>query len=296
MAIARVTQNMMMRQSMAAIEANSSRLAQKQEEMSTGRRLTRASDSPSEAITAMRVRAEKAALQQHARNADDGLGWLNQIDASLMSMSTQVRRARDLALQGANDGAMGDPAREALAIEVDQLRAALVSAANADFLGRPVFGGITAGSEAYAADGSWQGTAAPVNRTIAPGVQVQVNVNGPEVFGPDGDSLFDDLTALAEALRANDSVAIGASIGKLDGRLDALSSTLADVGVRAKRLEGVLTDATAQELALTSRLSDIEDIDLTRTALEVKLSEVAYQSALATSARVLSTSLLDFLR
>lgn len=296
MAITRVTQNMMVRQSMTAIETNASRLAAKQEELSTGRRLSKASDSPSEAIAAMRLRSEMAALKQHARNADDGLAWLNQIDSSLSSMTEQVRRARDLALQGANDGAMSQAGRDAMAVEVEQIRSSLVAVANTAVLGRPVFGGVTAGSEAYATDGTFVGTAAPVNRTIAPGGQVQVNVNGPDVFGPDGNSLFTDLDALADALRDGDGDAIRSSIDKLAGRLDTLTTTQADVGIRAKRLEGVLTDATAQELTLLTRLSDIEDVDLTRTALEVKLSEVAYQSALATSARVLSTSLMDFLR
>ncbi len=296
MAITRVTQNMMVRQSLTSIETNASRLAAKQEELSTGRRLNRASDSPSEAIAAMRVRAESAELKQHARNADDGLGWLNQLDSSLTSMTDQVRRARDLALQGANDGSMSQAGRDALAVEVDQLRESLISVANTDFLGRPVFGGVTAGADAYDANGVWIGTAAAVNRTVAPGVQVQVNVNGPDVFGPTGASLFDDLAALSTALLTGNTAGVRTGIEALNGRLDTLTTTQADVGIRAKRLEGVLSDAVSKELTLTTRLSDLEDADLVRSALDVKLAEVAHQAALATSARVLSVSLMDFLR
>ncbi len=296
MSISRVTQNMMVRQSMTAIETNASRLAAKQEELSTGRRLNRPSDSPTDAIAAMRVRTETAELKQHARNAEDGLGWLNQLDTSLSSMTEQVRRARDLALQGATDGVLNAAGRDALAIEVDQLRDSLISLANTDYLGRPVFGGITAGTVAYDANGDWAGTAASVTRTVGPGVKVQVNVNGPDVLGPTGNSLFDDLTALSGALRAADTVGVQTGLSALAGRLDTLTTTLADVGIRAKRLEGVVAEATNKELTLVSRLSDLEDADLVRTAIDVKLAEVAHQSALATSARVLSTSLLDYLR
>ncbi|WP_110208239.1 flagellar hook protein [Nocardioides daejeonensis] len=296
MAIGRVTQNMMVRQSLTSIETNASRLAASQEQLSTGRRLNRPSDSPADAAAAMRTRAELAAQQQHARNAEDGMGWLNQIDGALSGMIVQVRRARDLGLQGANDGAMGQQAREALATEVEQVRAALLASANTQYIGRPVFGGITAGPSAYDSSGAWVGTAHPVNRTIGPGVEIQVNVNGPDVFGPAGGSLFDDLDALAADLRAGDTTAVRAGIDALAGRLDTLTTTQADIGVRARRVEQSLVDAGDNELTLTSRLSDLEDADLMRAAIDVKMGELAYQSALATSARVLSTSLLDYLR
>ncbi|CAM3442351.1 flagellar hook-associated protein FlgL [Nocardioides dubius] len=296
MAIGRVTQNMMVRQSLSAIETNASRLAQSQEQLSTGRRLNRPSDSPGDTIAAMRVRGEQAALAQHTRNAEDGMGWLNQLDGALSSITSQVRRARDLALQGANEGMSSASAREALAVEVDQLRESLIATANSQYLGRPVFGGITAGASAYDASGAWVGQAGAVNRTIGNGVSIAVNVNGPDVFGVDGASLFDELESLSNSLRAGDTAGIQTSITELNTRQDAIITTQAGVGIRAKRVEQVLTDATSSDLSLTSRLSDLEDADLIKAAIDVKLQEVAYQSALATSARVLSNSLLDYLR
>lgn len=296
MAIGRVTQNMMVRQSLSAIETNASRLAQSQEQLSTGRRLNRPSDSPGDTIAAMRVRGEQAALAQHTRNAEDGMGWLNQLDGALSSITSQVRRARDLALQGANEGMSSASAREALAVEVDQLRESLIATANSQYLGRPVFGGITAGASAYDASGVWVGQAGAVNRTIGNGVSIAVNVNGPDVFGVDGASLFDELESLSNSLRAGDTAGIQTSITELNTRQDAIITTQAGVGIRAKRVEQVLTDATSSDLSLTSRLSDLEDADLIKAAIDVKLQEVAYQSALATSARVLSNSLLDYLR
>jgi len=296
MAIGRVTQNMAVKQSLAAIAANAARLAESQEQMTTGRRLNRPSDSPADAAAAMRTRGELAAQKQHARNAEDGLGWLNQTDGALGSMITQVRRARELALQGANGGALGQQARDALATEVEQLRASLISVANTQYVGRPVFGGITAGGAAYDGSGAWVGSAHPVHRTIGAGVQVQVNVDGPDVFGPDGASLFDDLGALAADLRAGDDAGIRAGIDALAGRLEALATAQAEVGTRAKRVETALTAATDNELALATRLSDLEDADLIKAAIDVKLGEVAYQAALAGSARVLSVSLMDYLQ
>src|SRR4051794_587332 len=152
MAVTRVTQHMMSSHSMDAMQTSLSRLAKLQEQLSTGRVLNRPSDSPADTTSAMRIRSSLTDVKQYARNAADGDAWLGQIDSALTSATDQVRRARDLALQGANQGAMGPAAREALATEVDQIREGVLTTANATYLGRPVFGGVTAGSAAY--DGS----------------------------------------------------------------------------------------------------------------------------------------------
>jgi len=49
-------------------------------------------------------------------------------------------------------------------------------------------------------------------------------------------------------------------------------------------------------LTLRSQLSDVEDIDLPNTIMELNLQQTAYQAALAATARVVQPSLLDFLR
>lgn len=214
MTITRVTQQMMSRQSLAGLQSNLTRLAELQEQMTTGRRINRPSDSPIEATSAMRLRASRTEAQQFARNSQDGLGWLGQLDTSLQTMSNSLRQARDLALTGAN-GVGGQAALDALATEVEQIRSGLISTANATYLDRPVFGGITAGSTAYDASGTYVGTTASVDRSIAPGVNISVNIDAETVLGPAGSSVFDELTDLANALRAGDMPAVRSSIDNL---------------------------------------------------------------------------------
>src|SRR3546814_5050755 len=84
------------------------------------------------------------------------------------------------------------------------------------------------------------GTPAAVNRTVADGVSVRVDVDGLAVFGTAGDSLFDDLAALSSALRAGDGDEIRAGIDILAGRMTDLTNTQVDVGIRQKRLDDVL--------------------------------------------------------
>ena len=50
------------------------------------------------------------------------------------------------------------------------------------------------------------------------------------------------------------------------------------------------------EMALSTRLSNLENTDLAEATVNLNLQQVAYQAALAATARVMQPSLVDFLR
>lgn len=295
MAISRVTQNLMTQHSLTGLQTGLSRLAQIQEQLSTGRILNRPSDSPSDTTSAMRVRSALGQQEQFARNGEDALGWLDQLDNTLGTVSDRLRRVRDLALQGRNAGT-SQTARDALASEVDQIREGLIGTANTQYLGRPIFGGITSGPAAYDSTGAYVGTPGAVNRVIGDGVVVDVQLAGPAVFGPDGASVFDELTALAAGLRAGSGADMDTAIGAMTTALARVTTQLTEVGTRTNRVEAAMQAATDTGLTLTNRLSEIENTDLPKAMVELQMQEVAYQAALASTARVLQPSLVDFLR
>jgi flagellar hook-associated protein 3 FlgL len=75
-----------------------------------------------------------------------------------------------------------------------------------------------------------------------------------------------------------------------------MTSALADVGTRTNRLDRAAQSAKDAVLELTSSLSEIENVDLARATMDLKMQEVAYQAALASTARLVQPSLADFLR
>lgn len=301
MTLVRMTQNMMSRQSFSGMQTAMSRVAQAQEQLTTGRLINRPSDDPTGATSAMRIRSSLSTQQQFVRNADDAVGWLDQTDGTLGTMGTQISRARDIALQGANSGAMGPEARAALATEVDQIRAGLISSANSQYLDRPIFGGITAGEKAYNPDGTLAdpgaiGTGSGVVRTVAEGERIRIDVEGPEVFGTSPSSIFDNLAALSTALRNADSAGVTAAVGNLKADADRVVNIRSDIGARTVRVENARSVANDATLTLKNALSSVENVDLAKATVDLGLREVAYQAALGATARVLQPSLLDFLR
>lgn len=297
-----MTQSMMSHQAMNGMQSGLNRLAKAQEQLSTGRIINRPSDDPTGATSAMRIRTSVAAQEQYARNGNDALGWLNQLDASLSDSTDQVRRARELSIQ-ATSGAVGQASRDALAAEIDQIRDGMISTSNATYLDRPVFGGVTSGSVAYAKDGAgvvtYQPTATAssgVLRTVADGSTVRVDLEGPDAFGPDGDSVFDHLSALATALRAGDAAGITTAQSDLEADSKLIINARAEIGARTNRVEYALTNASDANLRLTSSLSEIENTDIVKATVDLQLQQVAYQAALGATSRVIQPSLLDFLR
>jgi flagellar hook-associated protein 3 FlgL len=295
MSTPRITQRLMVQHSLVSMQSGLNRLATSQEKLSTGRNINRPSDSPTGTNDAMRLRAALAVGDQQARNAQDGMSWLDHADSTLRSMMDSVRRARDLVVQGASTGSAGQDAREALANELAQIRTGLIDQANTQHLGRPLFGGTTSGKLAYAADGTYVGDANQVNRTVGDGVTVAVNTTGPAAFSAGGDDLFTVIDDAVTALRS-DPGAVSGTLDRIDAVSDRMRTALADVGSRYNRVEAANNALVARALDNKASLSDVEDVDMAQAIMDVQVREVAYQSALGATARVLQPSLMDFLR
>ena len=146
--IPRVTQQTVQRQTLANLQGNLTAMAALQGQMSSGKRINAPSDDPAGASDMLRLRSEQRTIAQHTRNAADGGSWLTTVDTALQSSLGQLRRARDLTVQGGN-GALGPTSREALATEIEGLRSSLLDQANASYLGRTVFAGTSNAGVAF---------------------------------------------------------------------------------------------------------------------------------------------------
>jgi flagellar hook-associated protein 3 FlgL len=267
-----------------------------QEELSSGKTINRPSDSPTGTVTAMQLRGDKRVAQQYARNADDGKGWLDTIQSTLSSTSTLVNRARDLTVQGLSAGSNDAQSNAALAGEIDQIKQSLVGYANTQYLGRPVFGGTTTGEVAYDANGGYLGDNGSTTRTVGENSKVRVDTTGPEAFGTGDTQMFTVLQGIADSIRSGDSDALDANLKKLDSASDVMKTSLSDAGARYNRIDQMKQSAQDRLLSVTSQLSDVEDVDLPQTIMDMQLQQTAYQAALAASAKVIQPSLIDFLR
>jgi flagellar hook-associated protein 3 FlgL len=298
----RVTQRSMMTSSLAGLNGNLAAVNRLQQQLTSGKVLTRPSDSPTNTNTAMQTRSQQAAVAQQANNISDAQSWMNQTDSTLQNMLDVAHRVRNLTVQGLNSGATSTSSATAIAAEVSALRESLLGMANTTVQGRPIFGGVTAGSAAYdVATGDYKGvlgadgSPVPVTRRLSDVETIRIDVTGPEAFGTGDDDLFSVVGRIAEHV-TDDPTALAEDLTALDGSINQMLVAIAGVGAAASRVETASTVNQDSDLSLTARLSAIEDVDLARTTMELQMQTVTYQAALSITAKTLQPSLMDFLR
>lgn len=289
---------------MAGLQSSLGRLQQTQEQLASGRRLSRPSDSPVDTVAAMQLRAERKQADQLSRNIDDGMSWLNTTDQALSQTGTLLSRIRQLVVAG-NNGSQGAEERRAMAAEVDQLREAVLGIANTQYLGRPVFAGTQDTANAFdPATGAYAGNTATVKRTVSSDPStgtLAVSVTGDQAFttllhdasAPGGAGL---LARISNALRSGSSADLDTSLAELDTASEALRTTQTTVGARTNRLLSMQAGGEIRADAVAARLAGIEGIDLAKTITDLTLQQTAYQAALGAAAKVVQPSLMDFLR
>jgi flagellar hook-associated protein 3 FlgL len=295
----RVTQNTTAATMLQGIETSYDSFQSLSAQISTGLAITKPSDNPAGAVQVMSYNADITRLGQYQTNANDGLAWLGSAGNVLSSVNTQLQRVQSLAQQGAN--ATTDPAgRQAIANEIDSIKNSLLADANTSYLGRPIFGGTTGGTAAYDSSGNYIGDTGAVNRTVAPGTSVQVNVLGSDVFGSGTSNVFSVLTQLSADLRSANPTNL-AAVGTTDLTAVQQSMTLvrnaeATVGSRTNELQSLQSQALTRQTTLTTARSSVADLDLAKAETELSTQQLTYQAALQATARVLSLSLSEFLK
>ena len=327
MSIGRVTTSQLWTSSATNVQASKARLSQLSDQASTGLLVTKPSDDPAASAAILKVLSQQSANTQYKTNIDDGIGWLSSADSTMTTAENLTRQAKDLVIQAANSGTSSATSRQALATQLEGVRDDLLGAANTQYNGRSIFAGTsdspTAFDAAYAYQGPERTTANPdgtttttavgsVQRRIGsgPGDVVTVSADGRAAFGTGDDSVFAQISAVIAALRdpgydtdtpdATTGVtpkdAITAGIDRLGAALTNISAQHAIVGANYARMTGAKAQNATTATALETQRSGLQDADTTKTLLDLKTQELAYQTALQVTAQVIQPTLMSFLR
>ena len=290
----RIPNQMLVNNSLNALQQQFSKLADLQGEASSLKRLSKPSDGPADVVSAMQLHASIDRNDQYTRNLSDAQGWLGNASNALTSTVTQLQQVNNLVIQASNSS-LDANSRAGIATQIDSIRASLIGIANTQYAGRPIFAGTAGGTSAYDANGNYVGVSAPVERNIAPGQQIQVNVNGDTVFGKPGSDLFATLSQISNAVRTDPSqlTALQTTLGT---QTTQVQGQLAQVGSQFLRVQNMQSQNTSDGLTMKQNLSSIEDADVAQVTVELQAQQVAYQAALSATAKAIQPSLTDFLK
>lgn len=151
----RITNSMLVANSLWNINNNMRRLNEAQEQVSTQRKIQLPSDDPKTATRAIKYRNYSAAAEQYQVNVEAAIDWLDTTEEALSSedsgLVAVIQRARELTVTAAN-GTQSDEELAAIAEEVAQLKEETLQMMNTSFGGRYVFGGYATDEEPYTTD------------------------------------------------------------------------------------------------------------------------------------------------
>ena len=124
-----------------AISRRQSEVASLQEQMTTGKRVNRASDDPAAAARAERAMASVGRSETSQRAIEASRVLMTQTESNLGAADTLLQRARELMVSAGN-GSYSDAERASIANELQSLRDQLFAVANqSDGAGTYLFGG-----------------------------------------------------------------------------------------------------------------------------------------------------------
>ena len=153
------------------------------EQLASGKRITRASDDPTQAASAERALARESRLESHQRALESSRQVMAQSESALGSAVNIMQRIRELVVQAGN-AAGGDANRKVIAGELRDLRQQLLGVANQqDGNGSYLFAG-QGGANAPFVEGAggveFRGTAGSLASAL--GSAVPMSVDGAETW------------------------------------------------------------------------------------------------------------------
>jgi flagellar hook-associated protein 3 FlgL len=292
----RVTNTMMVSTVINNLQRNVSALEFTQNQISSGKRVTKPADDPAAATLGVRFRDTRASDNQYLRNIEESRSWLTATDQALDGVGDTLARIRELAVQGAND-VLAPSDRAAIAREVDQLRDHLMDLFNNSVhVDQRIFSGTKTTTTSFTKNTTtsvvtYQGDSNTIQRETGPGSRIAVNVAG-STFS----TMFSDLLNLVNGLTSASQTAIQTGLSRVDVAIDTTLSTRADIGAKLNRLDFTQKRTHDLELEVSRLQSANEDLDFSEAITRLTTQQGVYRAALEAGARTAPMSILDFLR
>lgn len=144
----RVTQSMLSNNMLRNLSSSYGKMSKLQDQITSGKKITRPSDDPVIAIKGMGYRTEIDKVKQFTRNIGEVHNWLDTTDATLGEAGDALNRVKELIVQAANDTNTADD-REKIQAEINQIREQLQDLSNTQSGGKYIFSGTNTLSPLY---------------------------------------------------------------------------------------------------------------------------------------------------
>jgi len=276
-----------------------------QQQIASQKRINKISDDPIGMGHVLGYRAKIATIEQYKENINQGISQLEFNELNLDLASDLVVTAKRVAENYA--GLELTPEEKQLAAyQVKDLYKQLEALANSKFNNNYVFAGHATDTAPFSHDAgynsTYHGDDGQTRLMVGENVEINIDADGRNIFqnaANGGVNLFDELKNLIDGLENADPVAgsaqIQATVSALAQAGQQIDDRRAAYAPALYRLQ--FTDEYWDNLKpkMQEALAETEQADIPQTVLELKNLETAYETTLATAARIIQPSLMDFL-
>ncbi|HKB77996.1 MAG TPA: flagellar hook-associated protein FlgL [Myxococcales bacterium] len=288
----RISTQWLFRGAIRDMEGSLQRAAEAQEIASSGRRVRSVADDPSVAGRILRMDNQLRDADQFRRNGVLATTRLEVEDQVITTVRKLVSQARDLALTNSTRDP-SDPLRAAAAVQVAQLRDQIMGLANTRVGNAYIFAGGESTSPAFQAGGTYAGNSLAIEVELDDGVKLSVNHTGDQIFSGLLDALGQLSAGLVGGSASGPLMAISDTIGTADQKLLVAQT---EVGSRMLEVKNVGEDLARRSANLLDQRSTLRDADPTEAMVQLNAAQTALERAYAAVGKILSVSLVDYLR
>lgn len=279
----------------------SSDMADAHKVVSTAKKINNLSDDPVGLVTVLDLRSSLENINQMERNISMGRAWLTASESALRQTEDILSQTKELTVQMSSATTTSEGRANTVNM-VDGLLRQILSLANSKAGNRYIFGGTNTDTIPFAfnvgeTQVNYSGNDTPFSIQIGRDGNIAVGSDGKDIFGAnwDDDNIFKTLIDLKTYLQSDDIPNINGAMDNLDAHLKNIRAIVSGIAGRTIRLdvkEKIIQDL---DITYTERKSEIEDADIAEAIMKLNSKELAYQSALASSSKVMALSLVDYI-
>ncbi len=271
------------------------------QQVSSGKRVNVPSDDPLAAAQMVGNQDQSNRADQYLQNIDTLTNQLQTADSALGSAVQAVTQAITLGVQGAT-GTLSDANRLQIVQNLQSIQSQLVQLANTSVGGNYLFGGTATTQAPYTLDPTspsgvtYNGNSGTNTVQIADGLNLQTNLPGNQLFQNSAGDVFGSLQHLITALQSGNTTDAGTATNDLRTAFNSLTGERIFYGTAVNQLNSTQTFLQQEQVTLKSQANNLVGADLTQAATDLTLATTAHDAALAAAAKILPTSLLDYLK
>ena len=233
--------------------------------LSSGERITRASDDAAGLAISEKLKAHIRGLRQAKRNSDDGVSLIQTAEGAINEISNIIIRLRELSIQAASD-TVGDTERGFSNIEFQNLLEEVQRISHGtEFNGRKLLDG-TGGM-----------------------VEIQVGIhNDPmqdriKYDSTTTDTTLESLALIGENIASKEGAQL--SLAKLDDALVRINGTRANLGALQNRLQSASNSIAITEENFSAANSRIRDVDVASETADMAKNNILSQAGVSVLAQ-----------